>query len=67
MYNGQPGQNQVVHVKIEDVNIPFLHLVGLILKFSIAAICSGAVPCPTTSITYQPAFVASALNTWKPA
>jgi hypothetical protein len=38
MYNAQPGASQVVHVKIEDINIPFLHLVGLMLKVSIAAI-----------------------------
>lgn len=38
MYNAQSSQDQVVHVKIEDVNIPFLHLVGLMLKISIAAI-----------------------------
>jgi hypothetical protein len=38
MYSAQPGETQIVHVKIEDVNIPFLHLVGLMLKISIAAI-----------------------------
>jgi hypothetical protein len=38
VYNAQSSQDQVVHVKIEDVNIPFLHLVGLMLKISIAAI-----------------------------
>jgi hypothetical protein len=38
MYSAQPDQHQVTHVKIEDVNIPFLHLVGLMLKISIAAI-----------------------------
>jgi hypothetical protein len=38
MYPAQPVETQVVHVKIEDVNIPFLHLVGLMLKISIAAI-----------------------------
>ena len=38
MYSAQPSETQVVHVKIEDVNIPFLHLVGLMLKISIAAI-----------------------------
>jgi hypothetical protein len=38
MYPAQPAETQVVHVKIEDINIPFLHLVGLMLKISIAAI-----------------------------
>jgi Zn-dependent membrane protease YugP len=47
MYNGQSsgqsagrssGQAQVVHVKVEDINIPFMHLVGLLLKVAIAAI-----------------------------
>ncbi len=38
MYSPHPGQPEVVHVKIEDVNIPFFHLVGLMLKIAIAAI-----------------------------
>jgi hypothetical protein len=56
MYNAQPGTNQVVHVKIEDINIPFLHLVGLMLKVSIAAI-------PAALILFLVGLVLSALAT----
>jgi hypothetical protein len=56
MYNAQPGTNQVVHVKIEDINIPFLHLVGLMLKVSIAAI-------PAALIMFLVGLVLSALAT----
>jgi hypothetical protein len=43
MYNAQPGKPEVVHVKIEDINIPFFHLVGLILKITIASIPAGII------------------------
>ncbi|MDP3046660.1 MAG: hypothetical protein Q8O07_04210 [Chloroflexota bacterium] len=56
MYNAQPGQTQVVHVKIEDVNIPFLHLVGLMLKIAIAAI-------PAALIMFLLGLILSALTT----
>ena len=56
MYNAQPGETQVVHVKIEDVNIPFLHLVGLMLKIAIAAI-------PAALIMFLFALILSALTT----
>jgi hypothetical protein len=68
MYNGQSsgqsagrssGQAQVVHVKVEDINIPFMHLVGLLLKVAIAAI-------PAAFIMFLFGLLVSALSPWAP-
>ena len=56
MYSAQPGQTQVVHVKIDDVNIPFMHLVGLMLKIAFAAI-------PAALIMFLFGLILSALTT----
>ena len=56
MYSAQPSETQVVRVKVEDINIPFLHLVGLMLKISIAAI-------PAAIIMFLVGIVLSALAT----